>query len=290
MDPTPWDQSVPFRTTLFLTGAQNNLSLFVYDQGVNRFAFFRHFISQGLASEARVIYAYYSTNLVSQFKNEIDERKVLLCELRHGINDLKSMIVGQQGKTSRIHIIVDFSRRDELPGMLDLLEFLKNGTRFSASLSGVVAFNLQVIDDEFLREVAGICPSALFVSDDVKLLSFPEIGRNISEITRIIPQDVIDSVVKHSLEPLILMRLDKPVSGFDILKDITERFHVDIPLARVYSYLYNLEADGLVTTETHGRSKMYVPTSEGVIFIRRRLANLQAAHNYVLGYQEINPP
>ena len=81
------------------------------------------------------------------------------------------------------------------------------------------------------------------------------------------------------------MNLKQPVSGFDILKDISDRFHVDIPLARVYSYLYNLESIGLVTMETRGRSKVYVPTEKGRIFIDMRLHDFQVAHEFILGYK-----
>ena len=80
------------------------------------------------------------------------------------------------------------------------------------------------------------------------------------------------------------MNLEQPVSGFDILKDISDRFHVEIPLARVYSYLYTLENKGLVTTQIRGRAKIYIPTGEGRVFIDRRLHDIRAAHEYILGY------
>jgi two-component system, response regulator PdtaR len=80
------------------------------------------------------------------------------------------------------------------------------------------------------------------------------------------------------------MNLKQPVSGFDIIKDISDRFHVEIPLARVYSYLYNLEDKGLVSTQIRGRAKMYAPTDCGRVFIEKRLDDLRAAHEHILGY------
>ena len=113
-------------------------------------------------------------------------------------------------------------------------------------------------------------------------MTFPAVPKS-PAIAGIIPQDIVDSVVKHSLEQLILMSLKQPVTGFDILKDISDRFHVEVPLARVYSYLYNLENKGLLTTQIRGRAKIYVPTATGHVFIDMRLHYLRAAHEYILG-------
>ena len=133
-----------------------------------------------------------------------------------------------------------------------------------------------------MQEISAIIPSIIFISNTTNVIAFPAVSRG-SSIAGIISQDIVDSVVKHSLEQLILMNLKQPVSGFDILKDISDRFHVEIPLARVYSYLYNLENTGLVTMETRGRSKVYVPTEKGRVFIDMRLRDLQAAHEFILG-------
>ena len=96
----------------------------------------------------------------------------------------------------------------------------------------------------------------------------------------------MDGVVKKSLEVLILSCLNRPVSGFDILKEINNRFHVIIPLARVYTYLYELEKDGVLVTRISGRSKMYVPTEQGDAFIIQRLNELTTAYDQVLGVRK----
>jgi DNA-binding PadR family transcriptional regulator len=53
--------------------------------------------------------------------------------------------------------------------------------------------------------------------------------------------------------------------------EINERFHVTIPLAGVYTYLYELEKNEILTTTLRGNSRIYYPTKEGVVYIKERL-------------------
>jgi len=288
MDLKPDEPCLSSPTKVFLAGSLYDISFLVYDHGVNRFTFFEHFITHGLGEQAQVVYAYYSTNLVTPFKKEIQERKIILYELHNGVNGLAALINGlchREGcSPGRVHMVVDFSRECDLHPVLDLLRTLKSLNGSQASVSGIVAFDLDILNDEYLREISAILPSIIFISDTTNIIAFPAVSRG-PGIAGIVPQDIVDSVVRHSLEQLILMNLEQPVSGFDILKDISDRFHVEIPLARVYSYLYTLENKGLVTTQIRGRAKIYVPTGEGRVFIDRRLHDLRAAHEYILGYR-----
>ena len=289
MEPESPEIPVPFPNILFLGSFRGgDLVLLAYDRGINRFALFQHFIVQGLREDANIIYAYYSTNLVAPFKKEIAERKVTLYELRNGVEGLISLISSMKheapGDTRRISVVLDFSRPEDLPAVIGILPFLKDRSGSGVLFSGVVALDLNILDDASFREMASVIPSVIFVSEKTNILAFPDVLRS-PGVAGILPLDVVDSVVRHSLEQLILMRLGLPVSGFDILRDISDRFHVEIPLARVYSYLYTLETKGLVTTEIRGRAKLYVPTENGRIFIRRRLSDLQAAHEFILGYK-----
>jgi len=274
--------------TVFLAGSLRDISFLAYDHGVNRFTFFQHFISHALEEQDQVIYAYYSTNLVSPLKKAIVEKKIILYELRNGVNGLIALLnelcYQETSNHIKIHVVFDFSRRCDLQSVLALLRTIISIKGSPVSISGIIAFDLHVLSDEYMQEISAIIPSIIFISNTTNVIAFPAVSRG-SSIAGIISQDIVDSVVKHSLEQLILMNLKQPVSGFDILKDISDRFHVEIPLARVYSYLYNLENTGLVTMETRGRSKVYVPTEKGRVFIDMRLRDLQAAHEFILGYK-----
>jgi len=287
MDIPPEETPISSRNLIFLAGSVGDISFLAYDHAADRFVFFRHFITHGLGEHAPVVYAYYSTNLVTLFKKEIAEKKLVLYELHRGLDGLLALIHAlsrKGGHPSRVHVVLDFSRPCDLHPVLDLLRTTQGTAGSPAGVSGVVACDLGSLTDESLWEIAAAIPSLMFISGAQNAIAFPAVARG-CDIAGIVPQEIVDSVVRHSLEQLILMNLDQPVSGFDILKDISDRFHVEIPLARVYSYLYNLENKGLVTTQIRGRAKIYVPTKEGRGFIDQRLADFRAAHEYVLGYQ-----
>ncbi|MFA4876247.1 MAG: helix-turn-helix transcriptional regulator [Methanoregula sp.] len=287
MDHTPPEPLLPSHKTVFLAGSLGALSLVAYDSDANRFALLQHFITHGLCDDAQVLYACYSTSLTARFKKEISERKIILYELRNGVDGLAAIFSdlchAASGNPLKIHVILDFSREGDLDRVLELIRSMQEKRGSMVTVSGIVACDIRILDDKFLHELSALIPSVIILSDQKNLLSFPEVAMG-QGIAGIIPQDIVDSVVRHSLEQLILMNLKQPVSGFDIIKDISDRFHVEIPLARVYSYLYTLEDKGLVSAQIRGRAKMYVPTDPGRVFIGKRLEDLRTAHALILGY------
>ena len=114
----PEEPMIPSRKTVFLAGSLHNISLLVYDRDANRFAFFRHFITHGVSGGNRVIYAFFSTNLVAHFRQEITDRKIILYELSNGIDGLTALVRKharkEPGESGRVHIVADFSRQCDI--------------------------------------------------------------------------------------------------------------------------------------------------------------------------------
>jgi predicted transcriptional regulator len=280
----PWLASCK---TFFLECSQKDIFLMAYSPEVNKFIFFEHCISHGLVNNCRVLYVYHATNLITSFKKEIRNKQLMTYELRDGIEGLETILADLclpvADAEPPIQIIFDFSHISNFEKILELLRRVKSSTASSSRITGVVAFNIECLDATQLGELSKMFSAFIFLTGEINMISFPissdqHLGRDI------IPVKIVDSVVRHSLEQLILMELDREVSGFDIIKKISERFHVEIPLSRVYSYLYSLEDTGLVTTQIRGRAKIYTPTEEGKKYIEERLRDFEAAHKYILGY------
>jgi DNA-binding PadR family transcriptional regulator len=104
-----------------------------------------------------------------------------------------------------------------------------------------------------------------------------------SESVAVVPQATIDDVVKKSLEPVVLSLLEKPISGYDIVHEIHNRYNVLIPQARVYTYLYDLEQKGYLIMKTSGKSKLYSPTEAGKKYIHNRLNDFKFVFRHILG-------
>jgi predicted transcriptional regulator len=288
MESPPVNSHIAPCKTLFLAGSLRDVSLLAYDQNINKFIFFEHFIAHGLGNNCTVLYAYYSKNLIATFKNEIRNKQIIPYELRNGLDGLKialtDLCCSSVNPDARIRIIFDFSRDNDSKMILELLSAAKNRMAAPSRITGIVAFNMEVLDDGHLQELSKEFSSFLFLTGDTNLISFPVACERQPDAS-IIPSEIVDSVVRHSLEQLILMNLDQDTTGFDIIKMISERFHVDIPLARVYSYLYSLEGTGVVTTQIRGRAKIYSLTDRGRKYVEQRLRDFESAHEYILGYR-----
>lgn len=77
--------------------------------------------------------------------------------------------------------------------------------------------------------------------------------------------DVHESVVKKFVDVIILGELRKngPLSGYDIVCFIQQKFHASLSSGNVYSILYTLERNGLVKGEQNARKRIYTLTDTG---------------------------
>jgi two-component system, response regulator PdtaR len=110
-----------------------------------------------------------------------------------------------------------------------------------------------------------------------------------AESFSIVPQATVDDVVKKLLEPVILSLLDKPISGYDIVHEIHNRYNVLIPQARIYSFLYDLEHKEYLEMKVSGKSKLYSPTEAGKKYIRQRLNEFTFVFQHILGVGSVSP-
>jgi DNA-binding PadR family transcriptional regulator len=71
-------------------------------------------------------------------------------------------------------------------------------------------------------------------------------------------------VVKSFLDMVILMELRKrPMSGFDVVTHVNNKFYMSISLGSVCSYLSFLERRGLIRGEKARKSRVYELTEQG---------------------------
>ncbi len=110
-----------------------------------------------------------------------------------------------------------------------------------------------------------------------------------AESLSVVPQATVDDVVKKLLEPVILSLLDKPISGYDIVHEIHNRYNVLIPQARIYTCLYELEHRGYLEMKVSGKSKLYFPTEAGKKYIRQRLNEFRFVFRHILGDGPASP-
>jgi len=74
-----------------------------------------------------------------------------------------------------------------------------------------------------------------------------------------------NSVVKRFVDAIILGELKKngPLSGYDIIYFINQKFYVMISPGKVYSALYALERKGLIQGSFDSKKRTYTITEQG---------------------------
>jgi DNA-binding PadR family transcriptional regulator len=71
-------------------------------------------------------------------------------------------------------------------------------------------------------------------------------------------------IVKNFLDIVILTELKKrPMSGYDVISFVHNKFHMLLSSGTVYSNLYFLEINGLIKGEQAERRKVYTLTEHG---------------------------
>ena len=72
-------------------------------------------------------------------------------------------------------------------------------------------------------------------------------------------------LVKSFMDILILAELKNgpPMSGYDIIGYIHDRFHILVSSGTVYSLLYSMERDGLIEGKWAKRKRVYTLTEKG---------------------------
>ena len=192
---------------------------------------------------------------------------------------------------STLQVLFDFSETDEFSDILTVKDLILAKKSQGLPLSGIIAVNMADIDHNQIKLLSdGIAKIIISTGKETTLsfanLSFP------SESVAVVPQATIDDVVKKSLEPVVLSLLEKPISGYDIVHEIHNRYNVLIPQARIYTYLYDLEQKGYLLMKTSGKSKLYSPTDSGKKYIHNRLNEFKFVFRHIMGESApaITPP
>lgn len=277
------------RNLIFLKKACNGVTLLLYTKDVNKSGIFQNFIAESTTGQVRCIYVYFHTKLVSRFRKFIKNGLIIPFELRKGTDTFirhlgelcrSAAISNAEGK---LLCIVDFSDTGKFNELLMIKsEMVRVNSMPWDSFLAILAVPMEPLDATMLEAASAGVTQLVVLSGEDNIITFSTPVMQTEQV-HAISQELFETVVKKSLEFVILSCLNRPVSGFAIINEIKERFHVDVPIARVYSYLYEMEENGLLSSEEIGRTKMYSPTPEGQNYINDRLRGLTAAYRQVLG-------
>ena len=289
---------LPEIKTVLLKDIFTDIVLFLYADPTLKEPIFRFALEAGLKKRGRNFFAYHRSTLQKYFLKEIQHGDLFMRRVKKGevyllpgILEKCSGSLPRDPAASTLQVLFDFSETDEFSDILTVKDLILAKKSQGIPLSGIIAVNMADIDHNQIKLLSdGIAKIIISTGKETTLsfanLSFP------SESVAVVPQATIDDVVKKSLEPVVLSLLEKPISGYDIVHEIHNRYNVLIPQARIYTYLYDLEQKGYLLMKTSGKSKLYSPTDSGKKYIHNRLNEFKFVFRHIMGESApaITPP
>ena len=280
---------LPEIKTLLLRDIFTDIFLFLYADPAMREPIFKFAIEAGLKRGGRNFFAYHHSVLQKYFLKEIQNGDLYMKRVKKGeafllpkILERCSASLPRDSSNGSLQVLLDFSDTDEFSDILAIKDLILKQKSQGAPVSGIIALDMADIDHHKIKQISEGMGKIIISTGKDTTLSFAHQTYPTESVT-VVPQATIDDVVKKSLEPVVLSLLGKPVSGYDIVHEIHNRYHVLIPQARIYTYLYDLEKKGYLTMKTSGKSKLYSPTEAGRKYIDNRLNEFKYVFRHILG-------
>jgi len=100
-----------------------------------------------------------------------------------------------------------------------------------------------------------------------------------------------ERIIKNFMDIIILAELQNgPVSGYDVISFIHNKFHLLVSSGTVYSLLYSLERNGLVEGTWNERKRVYKLTDKGKKTIDTILCANDKIKNFVSVLLKVQSP
>ncbi len=287
---------LPEIKTVLLKDIFTDIVLFLYTDQVIKEPIFKFALEEGIKKGGRNLFAYSQSTLQKFFPKEILNKELFTHRIK--TNEVFTLLPVLEKCTeslqngdqwTSLQILLDFSETEAFDDILAIRKFLLSKKENGVPVSGIIALNIGKIDHTLIKSLAEGIPKIIVSTGKETTLSFAH-HTFPAESVSIVPQSTIDDVVKKSLEPVVLSLLNKPISGYEIVHEIHNRYKVLIPQARVYTLLYDLMEDGYLEIRVSGKSKLYCPTEKGKKHISQKLNDFKLVFQHIIGgVPEITP-
>jgi len=287
---------LPEIKSVLLKDIFTDIVLFLYTDQVVKDPIFKFALEEGIKKGGRNLFAYSQSILQKHFLKEIQKKELYTYRIkRHEVHTLLPVLekctdsLLYEGTMDSLQILLDFSETEEFEDILAIRNLLFTKKESKTHISGIIAINIGKIDHTLIKTLAEGIPKIIVSTGKETTLSFAH-QTFPSGTVSVVPQSTVDDVVKKSLEPVVLSLLDKPISGYDIVHEIHNRYKVFIPQARVYTLLHDLMEDGHLEIRVSGKSKLYYTTEKGRKHISQKLDDFKQVFEHIMGGRsEINP-
>jgi two-component system, response regulator PdtaR len=288
----PEYHDLPEIRTVLLKDIFSTNVLFLYTDPAVKESIFKFALEEALKKGGRNLFASFQSTVQKHFLKEIQKDQLFTWRLKkHELYKLLPVLekctdsLDFDRTNQSLHIFFDFSETDEFDDIIGIKDLILSKKESGVPVSGIIAANIGSLDHNKIMILAEHIPKIIVSTGKDTTLSFAHNTFPAASVS-VVPQVIIDEVVRKSLEPVVLSLLNKPLSGYDIVSEIHTRYKVMIPTSRVYALLLDLEKNGHLEIKFSGKSKLYSPTDTGRIFIAQKLYEYKQVFHHILGSGE----
>ena len=254
--------NLPEVKTVLLKDIFSDIVLFLYTDTSVKDPIFKFAIEAGIKKGGRLFFAYHRSVLQKYFLQEIRNGEMFTRRVKKGELFFLPRIIEKCTSTlppaspqGRLQILFDFSDTEEFADIIAVKNLILAKKEAGIPITGIIALNMADLDHNHIGMLSEGMSKIIVSTGKDTTISFAHPSFPAESLT-IVPQATLDDVVKKMLEPVILSILEKPISGYDIVHEIHNRYKVLIPQARIYTYLYELQDKGYLEMKVSGKSKL----------------------------------
>lgn len=155
----------------------------------------------------------------------------------------------------------------------------------------VNAFDAANLNAEFIQELTKMHSRVYFLQENLSTFFLPAISPSLQTIfpkQHILPQNLLEKLVKDNLELIVLLFLeDGDNSGYQILKDVAKHFHCILSQGTLYPLLYQLEKENKISKKNgKGREIVYSLTEETKNELKLKKESCLMAYQHLASFFE----
>jgi len=296
------------RILLFSELRGNDNLLFIYDRNTEKFRPFQSFIRIGIENREFCLHlhqnhskGYTLGNFIEEFSNKGVYHRIPLKQDDQGQLDLAATSIDvdaklkdiEKGRFAGARLLADYGELVRSPALLTRLLEWEGNIRKKLGAAGPItvigAYDADSLQTDMMGTLAKAHRKVLVSAHSETTFYLPEFSSVAREAEtapslNLISKDVADEYVKASMETILLSMLkDDAMCGYDLLKEIYQKFGVLLSQGTIYPLLHHLEERGLLKSETppNTRGKVYSPTDSGKELIEKRVSEFLHMQQYV---------
>ena len=296
------------RILMFSELSGDDSLLFIYDKNTEKFRPFQSFVRIGLENGEVCVHIHQNHSRDYTLGKFIEEYALSQKYVRSALRQDEHEALNLPATVAEVDKLVKSIDKSKFTGarlLLDYGELIKTSdamekmlvwedklrTKLSAvgPLTIIGAFDADSLEADMVGQLAKRYKKILVSAHSETTLYLPEFSTVAKEAEQapalnLISKDVADEYVKASIETLLLSMLrEKSLCGYDLLKEIYQKFGVLLSQGTIYPLLHHLEAKGLLKAEVSPttRGKIYSPTETGRELIDRRVSEFLRMQQYV---------